>query len=314
MSIVQVNNNSADIPEMIVHWAKCLGRSLPRRRVFDQINSGKRAVWSAQEIADRTKLPLKTVLDEGKRLVVGELILQEDGFPVHYRKRPVVQRHKKSIKKAAESEKERGKITTVRNPKVNVSVTPAPGRIAKARFVAPGRFRQFSKMSGISAASVKKSISMVPLSEEAFKLSVIKIIGEPFELKDWGGEQLDIFSTRPQLQGKRRPTGFALKGPGSAQGVLTPAKMGKNGDQLQRLIDDSVEVAVVQYEGQIGQSVNNLLARLGGHKATQTGADFFYSTIDKEDSIRLRLAYPKQFAEGAAQAKARSFQKKKKKK
>jgi hypothetical protein len=261
MSIVQVNNNSADIPEMIVHWAKCLGRSLPRRKVFDQINAGKRAVWSAQEIATRTKLPLKTVLEEGKRLALGELILQEDGYPIHYRKRPVVQSNKKRIKKAALSEKERAKITTVRNPNLKVSISAARGRVAKARFVAPDKFRQFSKMKNISPNKVKKNLSMKPLSEEAFKLSIIKIIGEPFELKDWGGEQLDIFSTRPQFQGKRRPTGFALKGPGSAKGVLTPAKMGKNGDQVQRLIDDS-----------------------------------------------------KQFAEGAAQAKTKAFQKKKKKK
>jgi hypothetical protein len=90
---------------------------------------------------------------------------------------------------------------------------------------------------------------MAPLSEEAFKLSIIKIIGEPYELKDWGGEQLDVFSTRPRLRGARKPTGFALKGPGSANGTLTPAKMGKNGDQIQRLVDDSIELAIVQYEG-----------------------------------------------------------------
>jgi hypothetical protein len=56
-----------------------------------------------------------------------------------------------------------------------------------------------------------------------------------------------------------------------------------------------------------------MLARLGGNKAAQTGSNFFYSTIDKEDSIRLRLAYPKQFADGAAEASAKAFQKKKKK-
>jgi hypothetical protein len=131
---------------MVVNWAKRLGKSVPRNKVFDQVNSGKRAVWAAREIGKLQKIPLKTVLEEGKRLVVGELIDQEDGFPVRYRKRPMIQRNKRLIKRATLSKKVRDKIDSTQNPKIHVSVNWGQKRGGRARFVGPEKIDQFSKM------------------------------------------------------------------------------------------------------------------------------------------------------------------------
>ena len=292
------------------NWAKTLGRSVNRHLVFDQINKGKRAVWSAQEIATAQGLDLKAVLTEGQKLFDGEVVTREPGLPVRYRKRSIVQRNKRKIKEIALSKGKRKKAENALKPTVHVTVNQgAKLRSAKATFISADQIEQFRLMRTVPRSQISRNSAVPPLSEEAFKLGIIKLIGEPYELKDWGGEQLDIFSTRPKVKGTRRTTGFALKGPGSASGMLTPAKMGKNGDQIQRLIDDSISVAVVQYEGQVGQSIFNLMARLSGHKAHQSGSDFLYTVIDRDDSLRLRLAYPKQFTAAEKEADIRKFAK-----
>ena len=70
--------------------------------------------------------------------------------------------------------------------------------------------------------------------ESKFKAGVAAILGEKDLFKDWGGELNDLSSTKVRIDGKRRMSAFAFKGPGTS-GKLTPCKMGKNGDQIQRL-------------------------------------------------------------------------------
>lgn len=43
-----------------------------------------------------------------------------------------------------------------------------------------------------------------------------------------------------------RDSGFACKGPGT-KGILTPARMGQNGDQIPRLFTTAADVFLVQY-------------------------------------------------------------------
>lgn len=132
------------------------------------------------------------------------------------------------------------------------------------------------------------------ISENAFKKGVQKIIGEKGKFQDWGGEPNDLFTTRVRLKGKRIATAFAFKGPGTS-GILTPAKLGKNGDQIQRLFLTPADVFIVQYHGQIGQAVVEQMKAFATINSVREGKQIWYGVIDGEDSCRLLVAYPNQF-------------------
>jgi hypothetical protein len=98
-----------------------------------------------------------------------------------------------------------------------------------------------------------------------------------------------------KIKGKRYATAFGFKGPGKS-GKLTPGKMGKNGDQIQRLFSSTAQVLIVQYEGEIAESVVEQMQRLAVSKSIEESEQIFYGVIALEDSYRLRLKYKAQFA------------------
>lgn len=87
---------------------------------------------------------------------------------------------------------------------------------------------------------------------------------------------------------------FAFKGPGK-KGKLVPGKLGKNGDQIQRLFREAADVYIVQYHGQIDPSVPQQMQAHAVSKSHYTGGTIYYGIIDGHDSERLRLAYSKAF-------------------
>ena len=109
-------------------------------------------------------------------------------------------------------------------------------------------FDQFSKIKKIKSASKKV------VSERAFKDGILKLIGDSGKFQDWGGEPNDLYTTKLRHRGARRAIAFAFKGPATT-GELTPRKLGKNGDQIQRLFLSPAEVFIVQYHDHIGQAV-----------------------------------------------------------
>lgn len=70
--------------------------------------------------------------------------------------------------------------------------------------------------------------------------------------------------------------------------------MGKNGDQIQRLFDSPATVFVVQYEGEVKESVYKLMEELTKAKAI-LGGEIFWTVIDDDATKRLRKAYPRAF-------------------
>jgi hypothetical protein len=103
-----------------------------------------------------------------------------------------------------------------------------------------------------------------------------------------------LYLTKLKYKGQRRHLAFAFKGPG-VQGVLTPKKLGKNGDQIQRLFKSAAEIFIVQYHGQIDQSVIEQMEGWARLKSILDGTRIWYGVIDGDDSNRLLKAYPKQF-------------------
>lgn len=138
------------------------------------------------------------------------------------------------------------------------------------------------------------------VSESQVRDGVKRILGEHGEFKDWGGEPNDLFTSRLALNGKRAAAAFAFKGPATS-GKLTPGKLGKNGDQIQRLFGAPAAVFIVQYGGQVAQSVfEEMRTHAYAKAAASPGESIFYCVIDGTDSHRLLLAYPKQFKTASA--------------
>jgi hypothetical protein len=149
-------------------------------------------------------------------------------------------------------------------------------------------FDQFAKMKKVKSAPPQT------VSERAFKDGIQALIGETGKFQDWGGEPNDLFTSKARIQGSRRSIAFAFKGPGTS-GRLTPAKLGKNGDQIQRLFLSPAEIFVVQYHGQIDQSVLTQMQAFATAKSFGERRPIFYGVIDGDDTNRLLAAYPKQF-------------------
>ena len=108
------------------------------------------------------------------------------------------------------------------------------------------------------------------------------------------GERNDLHTTKLRLSSRRRLTAIGFKGPGT-KGILTPKKMGKNGDQIQRLFKSPADVFLVQYWGQIDQSVTEQMEEFAKSKSASEMKEVYFGIIDGDDSNRLLKAYPRAF-------------------
>jgi hypothetical protein len=109
-----------------------------------------------------------------------------------------------------------------------------------------------------------------------------------------GAETSDLYSTRLRVKNKRRAAAFGFKGPGQ-RGALVPGRMGKNGDQLQRLFQEDADVFIVQHWREIKPSVIELMRSLAIAKSVMSGNEIWYGVVDGQDSERLRVAYANKF-------------------
>jgi hypothetical protein len=80
-----------------------------------------------------------------------------------------------------------------------------------------------------------------------------------------------------------------------SKGTLTPGKLGKNGDQIQRLFESPADVFFVQYHGQIDESVVHQMKKMAIANSVMEDKQIWYGVIDGDDTNRLLAAYPKQF-------------------
>lgn len=288
-----VSDLASNAAENIHYASTIIGRSKERQRVFDAIYTGKKRVKTVRELAVMTGLSEKRVLTAGKKLAANHIVDQtkRDGR-VAYQKIDFFHHHKAKILSLAGSPSKRAAFPTKRNPSgrltpVKVTISPKRAQLTQVTIDDIGSFKKAWSVD--TDAEIPKSIS-----ETQFRTGVQRILGELGTFKDWGGERSDLHSTRLLVGGKRRATAFAFKGPGT-KGRLTPGKMGKNGDQIQRLFETPAQVFVVQYCGQIDQSVARQMEGLAVAKSTMTGQPIWYGIIDGKDSNRLYLAYKDKF-------------------
>ncbi len=288
-----VSDIASNAQENIAHAAQVLGRSVHRRRVFDAIYTGKLRRKTVKNLMDATGLPQVRVLQEAKKLTDNRIVKAiKVGRTTAYEKEDFFHTHKKRILSLAESPMKLKEYPTKRNPShrsglIHLTLNASRAQTTQVSMDDIETFRQAWSTEGDSMLGTR-------MSEARFKDGLKDIIGEKGLFKDWGGEVADLFTTRLRLDGKRKATAIALKGPGT-KGKLTPGKMGKNGDQIQRLFEAPAEVFLVQYCWQIDQSVIDLMQRLAIARSILYGKRIYFGVIDGQDSYRILQSYPNAF-------------------
>lgn len=291
---ISVTDARSNAPEQIIYAAECIGRSKQRLLVFKAIYFGSRKVKTAAQIANSSGLSKTRVLQEARNLVTKGIVHQEkvDGETA-YRKDDFFHGNKGKILSLVKSPAKRQAVPTKRNPlggKATVVVSlPRGFSFRSPKQLTIDDIDSFEKVRKVGAAGNLPAA----VSETRFKRGLLRILCQGGRFRDWGGEQSDIYTSRLVYKKRRYAAAFALKGPG-LKTRLTPGKMGKNGDQAQRLFNQAADFFVVQHWREIDPSVVALVRSLATAKALG-GAKVFFTIIDGQDSMRLYSAYSNLF-------------------
>lgn len=287
---IEVSDSLSNAEEQIVRAAKTIGRGTIRPNVFEAIYYHKTRIKTVSAIMQRTGLERMQVLKNGRDLVKNGIVkaAKKDGETA-YEMIDFFHTRKRGILKYAANPRKLAELPTKRKSSISVTVKTMSGRgAARPRADA----LTVDDLDSFSAVRAVKADGYIPrtVSEEQFKHGVQAILGDQADWKDWGGEHADLISTRVVYKGKRIGAVFAFKGPGQ-RGPLVPGKMGKNGDQIQRMFIPDGRLFVVQYVGEVKPSINDLMQFLALAKSVTTGDTIYYAVIDGIDSFRLLRAY-----------------------
>jgi hypothetical protein len=299
--VVQVSNPSGDRNDKIANAAKVLGRSKHRKAVFKAIYTGKKKIKKVSEISKTSELSNVRVLQEAKRLASEDIIHQlssKINCETAYEKIDFYTHNRDAILRFASNKDKLDKFPTKTNPGIRYIQIKVPvpkfastsRRSVSVKQITIDDIDSFAKVKRFRSSDIKN------WSETQFKKGIKSIIGERGKFTDWGGETNDLFTTRILIGKKRHPTAFAFKGKGT-KGILTPKKMGKNADQIQRLFKSPADVFIIQYHGQINESVLDQMHSLATAKSAQENRTIYFGIINGTDSRRIITAYKKFFVE-----------------
>jgi hypothetical protein len=287
---IKVADIRANLNENIVHAAKTVGRSKDRRKVFEAIYKGKQTVKTVDEIAKMTKLSRVRVLQEGGTLSANQIVEKtKKDNQTAYKKDEMYTHHKRKILSILDNPDSVNKYPTKQSPRVSTTTYKivVPGKKSRIKAVTVDDIDSFNKVKKV--ANIDSSLQLDKVPESKIKAGLKKIIGEIHEFKDWGGEKNDLYTNKIRYKDKRRTAAFALKGK-ATKGTLTPNKMGKNGDQISRLVGSSAELFLVVYHGKIDESIVSQLEAFALAKSI-SGTTIYYGIIDGDDLNRLFQAY-----------------------
>lgn len=283
-----VIDEGANRDKLIQHAITIIGKSKDRLAVFVAIYDGKQAIKSQEFIKKHAGLPnTKRVLEEGKKLVTEKIVIpvKENGI-IAYKKIDFYSKNKSRIISTVQKNILGTNKTILKSQddhKVDVRIR-ITGDKSKSKEITADDIDSFSKISKIRNVKVKR------YPESEIKKLLQNILNEKGKFTDWGGEINDIHTTRLVINGKRISSAFALKGSGTKP-PLTIKKMGTNGDQISRLFKSPARVFFVQFDGQIDQSILDLMKELAENKGRREGKMMYYGIIDGTDTQRLFDAY-----------------------
>lgn len=297
MSALPVADIAANTNELLELTAKLLSKSAHRKAVFTEIYRGKQKIKTVDELETSTTLPRTRVLDAGKSLAVHHIVRQiKIKGRTAYEKIDFYQNNRSKILRLAVNSNALENFPTKRKPHfIGKSLDFRIGEFRVRQNQVDVKYITIDEIdSFIEVKKVERGAEFIEIPEKQFKGGVAKILGESGEFKDWGGEVNDLYSTNLLLNGSRKRVAFAFKGPGT-KGSLTPGKLGKNGDQIQRLVESSADVFIIQYWRDIQASVISQFEKLILYKSYFTQQKLYFGVIDGYDSARLIKAYPVAF-------------------
>jgi hypothetical protein len=287
-STIPVSDLLSNLNDQLVSAARILGRSKHRQNIFKFIYYGPKQTKTIAEIMHETGLSQTHVLKEGGKMA-GLLLEKVTGgykkkkeFATRYKHILDMARDKKKLERVPT--KTSARLSVIKGPKIVVTF---PSTARNAQLITIDDIGSFSKIGTEARRDVKG------LRESVVKNAFVKIIRERGSFKDWGGEKSDLYTTKLRMRGRRIAAAIAFKGRATT-GKLVPAKMGTNGDQVNRLFDEPAEVFLVVYGGQIDSSIVAQMRAfamgraIGGHRT-------YYGVIDGTDLGRIAAAYPAYF-------------------
>jgi hypothetical protein len=290
---IHVTDARSNPNDQIAHAAAVLKRSPGLRAVFEAICKGGKKPKTVAQLMKTTGFDQVPVLQLAGKLADQQLVHKSraNGQTLYEKDRFYAANRGKVLSLATHPAKLK-RLPTKYSPKPSASGTVIKLLGAKIQVaeVTCDDFDQFAKVKKVTPAPLRAK----GLSETAIKKGFARLIGETGKFQDWGGEKNDLYTSKIRHEGKRRSIAFALKGPGTS-GELTPKKLGKNGDQIQRLFESPAQVFVVQYHGQINQSVVAQMKEFAKAKSVSDGTPIWYGIIDGDDTDRILAAYPTSF-------------------
>lgn len=293
MTIQRVTDTGSNAAENMEHAVEVIGRSRIRRAVFTAVHTGRKQSKTVEEIAKETRQSKQAVRDAARLLAQEGIIHAEmQGRLIVYRRIPFYQANRDKVLKYLDNPGSIKKLATKRRPEIRRGITrlqiPVRRNKIQAKAITIDDIQSFAEVRRVQAGE------HVSLKESQVKDGLLRVLADRGQFKDWGGERNDFLTDKLMIGGRRRVAAFALKGPGKT-GKLTPAKMGKNGDQIQRLAGSPAQVLVVQYYAQIADSVREQLEAFAQLKSVLEDQPIWYCIIDGDDTSRLVGAYQSQF-------------------
>jgi hypothetical protein len=278
--------------DQIAHAAEVIGDSEHRRRVFAAIYAGKQKIKTVSDVVKLSGVRRIRVLQEAGVLAGNDIVHKTKvGNELAYEKDTFYSQNKEKVLRLAGDRAALDRFPTKLNPRREISIRiTIPKNMVKVKQLTIDDIDSFAEVRKVKLTDASET----PVEERDFKDGLKKIIGEPGVFQDWGGESNDLFSTRVMLKGKRINTAFGFKGKGTT-GILVPKKMGKRGDQLQKLLASPADLFLVQYWGQIDESIIDQMRRLAVAKSWSESSTIYFGVVDGRDTQRLITAYKQYF-------------------
>lgn len=242
------------------------------------------------DIARSLDITEKHVLTVGKKLVDnGVITAKKVGGGPAYGKVTFCAAHKARILGYAKSPSKLSKVSTKSSPKniTNITIRHQGVKIRVKQIT-------FEDIDEFKAAKKVRVAVQRKIPEKQFKYRIAALAKQSGNFDDWGGELNDLYTSKIRVHGQRKAMAFAFKGPATT-GKLTPKKLGKNGDQIQRLFNSPADVFIIQYHSQIDESVVDQMKRFAIANSVTENKQVWFAVIDGDDTNRLISAFPKQF-------------------
>jgi hypothetical protein len=158
--------------------------------------------------------------------------------------------------------------------------------IPDSRRVYASSVDQFARLRDMGPMRKSDLNLLKQIPEKQVKEWFAEIIGEPFVPNDWGGETSDLSTNQLSIDGEPCSAAFLLKGPSFFK-PMTIAALGKNGDQINRLFGEPVDLFVLQH----CHHVRSAVVRLMGVFAWDARKPSRYMVIDGATTFQILRAY-----------------------